>query len=218
MIKLNSSIIFKNKFLVRAFAAVAIVAVFAVAYFNDHKLPDGNTAIQDHELQEQSSASADRQNNIGTSEGDGTVAPLLETEIGTVNNPVVSPTPSGAGTVAGKVCFGGQCYGVELAKTPQETEHGLMYRASLDKDKGMLFDFGAAGIHKFWMKNTLISLDMVWIGADNKVIFISNNISPCIKDPCPLYGPDVPARYVLEINGGEMKRLAAKVGDEVVIR
>jgi Uncharacterized conserved protein len=208
----------KNKFVPRAAITAIIAAVFAVAYFNDHKSPAGNAIVQNQELQEQSSASADRQNNIGTSEGDGTVAPLLETEIGMINQPTPPSTPSQAGPTAGKVCFGGQCYGVELAKTPQETEHGLMYRASLDKDKGMLFDFGAAGIHKFWMKNTLISLDMVWIGADNKVIFISNNISPCIKDPCPLYGPDVPARYVLEVNGGEMKRLAAEVGDEVVIR
>ncbi|MFZ3074429.1 MAG: DUF192 domain-containing protein [Minisyncoccales bacterium] len=207
----------KNKFIPRAAIAVIIAAVFGFAYLNDHKTPSGGTDAPDQEAREQPPALTDFQNNIGTTEGDGKAAPLLETEIGAANNPVSSPTPPEAGRIAGKVCFGEQCYGVELARTSQEIERGLMYRSSLDKDKGMLFDFGTAGIHKFWMKNTLISLDMVWIGADKKIIFISNNISPCIKNTCPLYGPDLPARYVLEVNGGEMKRLTAKVGDAVAI-
>ena len=207
----------KNKFIPRAAIAVIIVAVFIVAYLNDHRTPSDGADARDQESREQSPALTDPQNNIGTTEGDGKFAPLLETEIGAVSNPVSSSTAPEAGRIAGKVCFGEQCYGVELAKTSQEIERGLMYRASLDKDKGMLFDFGGAGIHKFWMKNTLISLDIIWIGADKKIIFISNNISPCIKDPCPLYGPDFSARYVIEVNGGEMKRLGAKIGDTVKI-
>jgi|GEM_PF-1401471 len=207
----------KKEFLIRAVAALAIVAIFMFAYFNDRKLPSGGAVVQDNQESETPAETAGNPGNIGTSEGDGTVAPLEETEIG-------QSAASGAGEDLNnslsteKVCFGDKCYVAEIAITPQEHARGLMFRESLGKDRGMIFDFGSDGIHKFWMKNTKINLDMVWIGSDKKVIFISNNILPCIRDVCPQYGPDIAARYVLEVNGGEMARLGVKIGDTVTIK
>ena len=211
----------KKGFLFRAAAAIIIVAVFAMVYTNDHKTPLGGAGSQDQ--QDPVSATIDNPGNIGTTEGDGKVAPLEETEIGSVGatggqisqNNDTAPTASKSFK---KVCVHSKCYEAELAITSQEWERGLMFRESLGKDQGMLFESGQDGIHKFWMKNTKISLDIIWIGADKKIIFISNNISPCIRDVCPSYGPDAPARYVLEVNGGEMARLDAKVGDAVTIK
>jgi uncharacterized membrane protein (UPF0127 family) len=78
-----------------------------------------------------------------------------------------------------------------------------MYRKSLAEDGGMVFVFDEEGNHSFWMKNTLIPLDMLWIGEDKKIIHIEHNVPPCKADPCPAYGPNATsARYVVELNAG----------------
>jgi uncharacterized membrane protein (UPF0127 family) len=96
----------------------------------------------------------------------------------------------------------GAVYRLELAKTPEEQAHGLMFRESLPDRAGMLFVFPEVAVHKFWMKNTMIPLDMIWMDAAGKVLFVSADTPPCKADPCPNYGPDVPASSVLEIAGG----------------
>ncbi|MDQ6893460.1 MAG: DUF192 domain-containing protein [Acidobacteriota bacterium] len=96
----------------------------------------------------------------------------------------------------------GAVYRLELAKTPEEQAQGLMFRESLPDRTGMLFVFPDVAVHKFWMKNTMIPLDMVWMDAAGKVLFVSANTPPCKADPCPNYGPDAPASSVLEIAGG----------------
>ena len=96
----------------------------------------------------------------------------------------------------------GALYRLELAKTPEEQAQGLMFRESLPDRAGMLFLFPDASVHKFWMKNTMIPLDMIWMDAAGKVLFVSENTPPCKADPCPNYGPDAPASSVLEIAGG----------------
>jgi len=102
-------------------------------------------------------------------------------------------------------------YRLELAKTPQEQAQGLMFRESLPAKSGMLFQFPEGGVHKFWMKNTMIPLDMIWMDPAGRVLFVSANTPPCKADPCPSYGPDGPASSVLEIAGG----MAAKEGIQV---
>ena len=67
---------------------------------------------------------------------------------------------------------------VELALTPEEQERGLMFREHLDADAGMLFVFEAPSAHVFWMKNTLIPLDMIFIGADWRIAGIVENAEP----------------------------------------
>jgi hypothetical protein len=106
----------------------------------------------------------------------------------------------------------GGVYKVELARTPEEQEQGLMFRESLPERTGMLFLFPDAQPHRFWMKNTMIPLDMIWMDEAGKVLFISADTPPCKADPCPTYGPDAPARNVLEISGGMAAKEGIKVG------
>jgi len=118
----------------------------------------------------------------------------------------------------GSVCAKNSCFQVKLAKTEAQKEKGLMGVSFLDKDKGMLFVFEKEGIYPFWMKNTLIPLDIIWIGGDKKVVFIGQNIEPCKSLICPPIVPPGPgAKYVLEINAGMAKEIGLEVGDELKI-
>ncbi|HSS45094.1 MAG TPA: DUF192 domain-containing protein [Thermoanaerobaculia bacterium] len=109
----------------------------------------------------------------------------------------------------------GAVYRVELARTPEELAQGLMFRESLPGHTGMLFLFPGSEVHKFWMKNTMIPLDMVWMDAEGKVLFVSASTPPCRTDPCPTYGPDLPATSVLEIAGGVAGREKIAVGSTI---
>jgi hypothetical protein len=101
-----------------------------------------------------------------------------------------------------RVCIRGTCFDAEIALTAAERSRGLMQRTSLAKDRGMLFVFPEEGFHRFWMKNTLIELDIIFIGADRRVVSIAHRAQPCRKDPCARYSPEGNAAYVLEIAGG----------------
>jgi len=115
------------------------------------------------------------------------------------------------------VCIGKNCFQVELEKTEAQREQGLMFRKELDKDKGMLFIFDKEGFYPFWMKNTLIPLDMVWIDANNNVIFFAQDVQPCKSFICPSVIPTGKAKYVLELNAGTCKDIGLKLGDTVDI-
>jgi len=103
---------------------------------------------------------------------------------------------------------------VELAVTPEEKAKGLMHREYLDENKGMLFIFEDEKAPSFWMKNTLIPLDMIFINSDNKIVDILV-AEPCKKDPCKSYTPKADAKYVLEVNAGFSERHNAAIDDEV---
>lgn len=116
-----------------------------------------------------------------------------------------------------QVCIKNFCYNVELAMTPEEQMRGLMFRQNLAEDAGMLFVFNNESETAFWMKNTLIPLDIVWISSGNKIVYIQNNAQPCGDGYCPSIAPDAPAQYVLEVNAGQMQKIGAGVGDLVLI-
>ncbi len=97
---------------------------------------------------------------------------------------------------------------LELAVTDEERQLGLMFRDSLRADAGMLFVFPEDAPYQFWMKNTFIPLDLIWISASGQVVDVRRNVQPCRFDPCPGYDPSGPARAVLEVNA----RFAAKHG------
>ncbi len=101
---------------------------------------------------------------------------------------------------------------VELADTPEARSLGLMYRSHLDPDKGMLFDFGPPDPVSFWMKNTLIPLDIIFIGADGRVVNVAADAIP--GDLTPI-DSDGAVTGVLEINGGEAAKLDIEPGDIV---
>jgi uncharacterized protein len=101
---------------------------------------------------------------------------------------------------------------VELALTPQEQEQGLMFRRELAADAGMLFDFGTVRPAVFWMKNTLIPLDMLFIAADGRIADIHERAVPLSE---ATIAASVPVRAVLEVNGGTVARLGINLGDVV---
>ncbi|MGH1422741.1 MAG: DUF192 domain-containing protein [Hyphomonas sp.] len=101
---------------------------------------------------------------------------------------------------------------VELADDPEEIQTGLMHRESMDKKAGMLFDFGQPREANMWMKNTLISLDMLFINIEGEVVAIAHNTVPgSLRN----VGADVPVKGVLEINGGLAAELGIEPGDVV---
>ena len=101
---------------------------------------------------------------------------------------------------------------VEIADTDATRERGLMFRKSLAPDKGMLFDFKRAQAVAFWMENTLIPLDMIFIGADGRIISIARNAVPLSQTPI---GSGGPALGVLEVRGGRAAEMGALPGDQV---
>jgi len=89
-----------------------------------------------------------------------------------------------------------------------------MGRKNLAEDAGMLFIFDKEGFYPFWMKDTLIPLDIIWIDENNKIVYIAGNAQPCVQN-CKNYDPPKEAKYVLEINGGLADKLNIKIGDTV---
>jgi uncharacterized protein len=130
-----------------------------------------------------------------------------------------APTPAPASAASGPRIEmpSGAVYRIELALTPEDQAQGLMYRESLPAQTGMLFVFDAPGEHHFWMKNTMIPLDMIWLDDAGKVLFVSADTPPCKADPCATYGPSAPARQVLEIAGGMAAREKLTVGSTLKI-
>ncbi|MCH7568166.1 MAG: DUF192 domain-containing protein [Nanoarchaeota archaeon] len=116
------------------------------------------------------------------------------------------------------VCFEERCFTVEIADDDEERQQGLMFRESLEQDKGMFFVFPKNDIYPFWMKNTLIPLDIIWIDENRIVVFISKNVQPCVADPCQIIEPEKEALYVLELNAGTSDEIGLEVGDEVEFR
>jgi uncharacterized protein len=101
---------------------------------------------------------------------------------------------------------------VEVARTEAERNQGLMYRKHLASDAGMLFIFERPSPLTFWMKNTLIPLDMIFIGGDRRVVGIVENAEPLTLTARRVEGL---AQYVLEINGGMSAQLGIQVGAPV---
>ncbi len=115
-----------------------------------------------------------------------------------------------------QVCFKNHCFDVELAKTSAEISRGLMFRKSLDQNQGMLFIFEKEGEYPFWMKNTLIPLDIIWINENKEAVFVSENAQSCLEEsPCLSINPDKNAKYVLEINGGFAEKIGLKMGNKM---
>jgi len=107
---------------------------------------------------------------------------------------------------------GVRVFEVEMAVTPQEQEQGLMYRRELADGKGMLFDMGKERPATFWMKNTYVSLDMIFIRADGSIARIAHGTTPLSEARIE---SGVPVRGVLEVVAGTAKRYGIAPGDRV---
>jgi len=110
---------------------------------------------------------------------------------------------------------GGASINAELAVTLEERARGLMFREKIGADQGMLFVFEEPDLHSFWMKNTLISLDILWLDPDRRIVHIERKVPPCVSDPCPSYGPKIPASYVLELKAGGAENYGLKLFDRL---
>lgn len=104
---------------------------------------------------------------------------------------------------------------VEVADTPEERAAGLSNVSELPDNQGMLFVFEADGQYRFWMKDTLIPLDIIWIDSDRKIVHIERNVSPSSYPTS--YGPNMPSRFVLEVNAFFVNTFNIAVGNEVFI-
>jgi uncharacterized protein len=105
---------------------------------------------------------------------------------------------------------------LELALTEEERATGLMFRDHLEPDWGMIFLFNQEGFWPFWMKNTLIPLDMLWLDRDGVVVEVMSPVEPCRLDPCPSYTPKAAGRGVLELGAGVAAKHGVKVGSRLV--
>jgi uncharacterized membrane protein (UPF0127 family) len=114
-----------------------------------------------------------------------------------------------------KVCFKDICFDVELAITPAQRKQGLMFRKYLSQNQGMLFVFEDEDKHSFWMKNTFIPLDIIWIDKNKEVVFIERNVQPCEQDICSPIIPEQKAKYVLELNAGTCEDIGLKIKDKI---
>jgi uncharacterized membrane protein (UPF0127 family) len=107
---------------------------------------------------------------------------------------------------------GPRTFSIELALTPAQQQQGLMFRQSMAPDAGMLFVFPESREQAFWMHNTYIPLDMVFIKPDDTILSIAERAVPLTDTAVPSRGE---AKFVLELNGGTASRLGIKPGDKV---
>lgn len=130
--------------------------------------------------------------------------------------PIPAPEPSGmTGTVATIVVTGANGavpFSVEIAQTDEERASGLKNRESLAANSGMWFVFPQTGSEKFWMKDTRIPLDIVFVDDNMRVVYIIDNAAP---ESTELLSSPTPYRYVLEVIGGAAARNGIRVGDSV---
>jgi uncharacterized protein len=109
---------------------------------------------------------------------------------------------------------GGLVVDAEFVRSEHDTSRGLMYRRSLESNRGMLFDLRRRDEHKFWMHNTCIPLDMLFIDEDGLVVGIVEN-APTLNDDAR--GVDCPSRYVLEVNAGWTRAHGVRAGTTVML-
>jgi uncharacterized membrane protein (UPF0127 family) len=131
---------------------------------------------------------------------------------------LVLATTSGAQSIESRALAtfpNGMKVSVEVADRDAERARGLMFRKTLAPDQGKLFLFEERGIHPFWMKNTLISLDILWLDSLGTIVSIAHTVPPCIAEPCPHYSPNAEACAVMAVMSGFAKQHGVRVGDRV---
>ena len=106
---------------------------------------------------------------------------------------------------------------VEIAKTEQARQYGLMNRTQLDSNSGMLFVYSDEALRGVWMKNTLLPLDVLFINRDGRIVSIAQNLQPCKIERCPVTDSQGIAQYMLEVNAGFIDRHNIQLGQTVLM-
>jgi YVTN family beta-propeller protein len=105
---------------------------------------------------------------------------------------------------------------VDIADDSEERSRGLMFKKSLEWNNGMLFVFENEKVRSFWMKNTYVPLDMIFVDSNFTIVDIERNARPCIEnDSCQIYDSDYPAKFVLEVNAGFVEKNDISIGDRL---
>lgn len=112
---------------------------------------------------------------------------------------------------------GGKRYFVQIADDDQERAQGLMFVDSMPHDEGMLFIFRTMQPRAFWMRNTRIPLDILYLDDELRIVAWSLDTPPCRTRNCPNYPSGRPAQYVLEVNAGEIEALDVDIGDRMTV-
>ncbi len=107
-----------------------------------------------------------------------------------------------------EICFEDRCFSCEVADNNLERARGLMFREFLNDNECMLFIFDSSDIHSFWMKNTLIDLDIVWLGSNKSVVYFDRGFAGSEESIIP----DKESLYILEFNSGIIEELGVGVG------
>ncbi len=120
--------------------------------------------------------------------------------------------------ISAKAKIAGEIFELEVAKTPEQQAMGLMFRRSLPDNRGMLFSFDPPRPVSFWMKNTVISLDMIFM-QNGEVKYIAENVPPCTTMSCPTYGPpsQIAIDQVIELRAGRAAELGLKAGNRITV-
>ena len=129
------------------------------------------------------------------------------------------PVKMGAGLALIQTPDGSTIY-AEIADTPEKRSRGLMFRTNMAPDRGMLFTFSEPGMHTFWMKNTKMALDILWLDQEGKIVHIEHEVPVCDRadNLCPRYRSTTPAYFVLELRGGQVEKLNMQKGHRLMIQ
>ena len=111
----------------------------------------------------------------------------------------------------------GKRFYVEIADDDRSRTRGLMFRDELADNRGMLFIFRQEAPRSFWMRNTRIPLDIIYLDRDLRVVSVTHNARPCRTQRCPTYPSEGPAMYVLEVNAGQAQALGLEKGDVLTV-
>jgi uncharacterized protein len=112
---------------------------------------------------------------------------------------------------------GGQIIKAESAVDTRDMLRGLMFRTSLGPDHGMLFVHPVSGRYSYWMYQTFIPLDMIWMDENHRIVELVESEPPCktAASKCPHFGGNETARFVLELNGGSIRKYGIKLGETI---
>lgn len=116
-----------------------------------------------------------------------------------------------SGLAQKQVMLGSTVYTLDIADTDLLQEKGLSFRENLSPQTGMLFIFGTPDVYQFWMKDMKFAIDMIWLDADKKVVYIEEFVDPSTYPQS--FGPETPTQYVIEIPAGDTTKVGLKVGD-----
>ena len=131
--------------------------------------------------------------------------------------PGQEPVTFGKGSATITTTTGTIKLAVEIARTDEQRQLGLMNRRSLGAKAGMIFQYDSPSEGGFWMKNTLIPLDIAFYNVRGRIVRILR-MEPCKRDPCKIYSPEAAYRGALEVNAGSFARWKVKRGDLIRVR